>query len=227
MNHHLGKPIDPQALAASLQRWATKGSALQIVGLDSGEGLRNCNNNLSLYLSLLGKFRVTLQRTTSQIQDALQLNDTQAVLLALHTLKGVCVNLGARHCGALCAAAEHTLKSNLPREHFLVQFEEIQEVAEGLEQAVAGYMAQHAPDLSTDATFTPQQLALACRDLDGLLQANDAQAEVLAAQHTAMLLSAFGPEAFGGLLLQIQNFEYENARNELQALARVAGIELI
>ena len=226
MNHHLGKPIDPQALAASLKRWAGKGSGLQISGLDSGEGLRNCNNNLPLYLSLLDKFRTTLQRTTSQVQNALQRGDTPAVLLALHTLKGVCVNLGARHCGALCAAAEHTIKSNLPHEQFLVQFGEIQEVAAALDQAVAAYMAQHAPDMPSAAAFTPQQLELACRDLDGLLQANDAQAEVMAAQHTAMLLRAFGPDAFGGLLMQIQNFEYDDARNELQALTRAAGLEL-
>jgi len=242
MDHHLSKPIDPQALVQSLQRWAggyashspatatrtapeaPTEAALQIEGLDTHTGLQNCQGNLPLYYSLLEKFHAALERTPTQMREALLTHDYASAQRAAHTLKGVCFNLGAAHCGALCAAAELALRQRMATREFAPALDELERVAHTLAEHIHEALPQRAAP-APHAAPAPEDLARAYRTLALLLKSHDAQAEPLVEEHAALLQHGLG-EGFGSLLRQIQLFEFPDALATLQGLAQAAGIAI-
>jgi signal transduction histidine kinase/DNA-binding response OmpR family regulator len=117
MNDHLSKPIDPDALFATLLRWIkprdnrsmpaetsvtqadsvsgrpTHDALPQISGLDTKTALRRTGGNLKRYQMLLGKFGET--NAIGEIRSALAAGDKPTAERAAHSLKGAAANLGA------------------------------------------------------------------------------------------------------------------------------------
>ena len=244
MNHHLSKPIDPNALVESLRRWgAYDGSAprlaelpaektqsevgapIAIAGIDTVQGLNNCLGNVKLYLSLLEKFHAALLRTATQTREALHQRDYVSAQRAVHTLKGISFNLGADACGALCKAAEAALKERMPAQQFALQLQALEQVSEELAHQIAQALAPH-----TATALAPQKqaysrdlLASVCCKLLTLLQAGDAEAELYVEEHAQVLHAAFG-SGYGALLRQVQLFEFAEALSNLAGLMQVAGV---
>jgi CheY-like chemotaxis protein len=111
MNEHLGKPIDPDALFATLMRWAkprlqanptdakpvtpVKNVILpDIDGVDLSSGLKRVNGNKPLYVDLLVQFAADQSEVNSQILAAIDSGDKALVERIAHTVKGVAGNLG-------------------------------------------------------------------------------------------------------------------------------------
>jgi len=239
MHHHISKPIDPAALVESLQRFggvasrqvpvarhnapqsATSPStqALSIDGIDTVIGMVHCRNNFPLYCSLLEKFHAALVRTPGQIREALQKQDFGTAQRAAHTLKGVCMNLGAHACGALCADAERALKHHAPWAELEPQIDALERMTRTLARDLHNALASHAGAQLTPphkVLSTPELLSV-CTQLQVLLKASDSHAEVLCAEHAGALRDALG-EGFGALQRQIALFEYEEALVSLRAL---------
>ncbi|MCH1930839.1 transporter substrate-binding domain-containing protein [Shewanella sp. A25] len=111
MNDQITKPVRVKDLYAVMARWITPkqrkpvpmspkkaigGITLpQIDGLNTQKGLALCDRNEALYSQLLGLFINTGTSLLSQLQQASKASDTSALMLCLHTLKGVGANLGA------------------------------------------------------------------------------------------------------------------------------------
>jgi CheY-like chemotaxis protein len=248
MNHHLSKPIDPAALVESLRRWGGQAGAgpalltgplpelstgpddfadLDAAGISTDKGLKNCQGNRRLYLSLLEKFHAALLRSCAQARDALRADDPVSAQRAMHTLKGICFNLGADACGVLCARAEKALVERLSLADFALQLELLEHACHSLAQAIALNLAGRAVPVPERTREAYSQLALqrVCQQLDGFLKVSDAQAEVFALEQDALLHSAFGA-GFATLLAQIELFEFEEARTQLQELARTVNVVL-
>ena len=244
MNHHLAKPIDPNALAESLRCWgAYEGSTSQtvdspvataptavdfgltIAGMNTVQGLKNCLGNVKLYLSLLEKFHAALLRTATEVREALQQQDYVSAQRTVHTLKGISLNLGADACGALCKSAEAALKARMPVAQFGPQLLVLERINAELAQEIAKTLATlkaQAPKLQEQA-ISREQIGAVCRKLIALLQAGDADGEVLAEEHAQLMRSVFGPD-FGSLLRQIQLFEFNEALGNLTGMMQVAGV---
>ena len=246
MNHHLSKPIDPDALTESLRRWGAvvagsldashapspsephlPTSAIHIDGIETDQGLRNCQGNRKLYLSLLGKFQAVLQRTPSEIRSSLLAQDYVTAQRAAHTLKGICFNLGAESCGRLCMAAEASLNKQVTGLDFEPQLQALTDVCVQLGHRVGSALALHSPPLPVVQvhTYSKEQYEVVFRHLDALLQESDAQAELYVEEQAALLQSVFGDD-FGTLLRLVQQFEFEEASHCLFNLVRGVNVEL-
>jgi signal transduction histidine kinase/CheY-like chemotaxis protein/HAMP domain-containing protein len=245
MNHHLSKPIDPNALVESLRRWgghkgltvanelptqsatAVAVGPIAIDGINTVEGLKNCQGNVKLYLSLLDKFHAALLRTVPQTREALQQQDYVSARRSVHTLKGICFNLGAHTCGELCSRAESSLKRQLPVLQYEPQLEMLElvsaELASHIVQALTAMDRRSSP--RTEQAFAMEDLEKVCCKLISLLEASDADAQVCAEDNAQLLRPAFG-SGYGELLTQVQHFEFKEALTSLQKLMQVAGVAL-
>ena len=128
MVDHIGKPIDPNILSNTLQKWVrfqdheaapqeTPSAPVEppppplpvVPGLDTQAGLIRVNGNRALFRSLLGKFVTTQSQGVAEIQAAMDGGDEAQVRHLAHTLKGVAGTIGATRVQTLAAELEERL----------------------------------------------------------------------------------------------------------------------
>jgi two-component system sensor histidine kinase/response regulator len=255
MNAHLSKPIDPETLFNCLAQWArpvatfsaealvqkaqvamntavSERSVLHINGIDVAFGLRQCAGNQALYGTLLDKFMQSIHDLPAQLQSALTEGRFEDAEHAVHSLKGVAGNIGAKHCGMLSAALELAL--NQAVEASAAQPPSVPDL-----QACLAPLLQHLGQLASAlrlalpaAKTSPSgqapdadQLRRVCRELADLLQANNAEAEMLLQSQGDALRAGLGA-GFGLLQRQVQDFEFSDALVTLQQAAAAAHINL-
>jgi len=113
MNDHIGKPIDPDQLLATLAKWVRPAKALDslsmtpatkplqllslpdIPGVKVAESIRRMGGSVALYYSLIDKFRVNQKSVVQKIRDAQTANDLKLAERLSHTLRGIAGSLGA------------------------------------------------------------------------------------------------------------------------------------
>ncbi len=117
MNDHVSKPIDPDAMFATVMKWikprhgkfseppvqkveATPSQNLpdlpEIEGIDIKDGLKRVGGNSRLYRDLLMKFAAKHSDAGLQISDALHIGDHNTAERIAHTVKGVAGNIGIK-----------------------------------------------------------------------------------------------------------------------------------
>jgi CheY-like chemotaxis protein/HPt (histidine-containing phosphotransfer) domain-containing protein len=112
MNDHVSKPIDPDALFATLMRWAKRRQTQaatdedrpakpadelmlpEIDGVDVAGGLKRVAGNKRLYRDLLMQFAAKHSRADSEILAAIENGDRKLAERIAHTVKGVAGNIG-------------------------------------------------------------------------------------------------------------------------------------
>ncbi len=111
MNDHVSKPIDPDAMFATLGKYIRPGVPApdhygskppdneqellpSIPGVDVAGGVRRASGNRRLDFDLLGRFCDSQEDCPAQIQAALDKGDKARAELFSHTLKGSAGNLG-------------------------------------------------------------------------------------------------------------------------------------
>jgi CheY-like chemotaxis protein len=157
MNDYLTKPVDPEALHASLERWlpgseteqnGTAQKAGEVhpslsknilasldfypaeEGLDINieAGLAALGGNRPLYRSLLIRFTSHYGDSPAQLLELLEAKDYQAASRHVHTVKGVAANLGLERIARVARAMENCLPQNPPSERLLHAFQKYMEV---------------------------------------------------------------------------------------------------
>ena len=135
MNDHISKPIDPEAMFATLARYfrpsaaSTKDAQTQaaplpsprrepaqlptIAGVEIIEGLRRVTGNRELYVRLLRGFADLEEETPSRIGEALRAGDHARAERLAHTLRGSAGNLGIAEVMKLAAALEDSVRNGL------------------------------------------------------------------------------------------------------------------
>ena len=114
MNDHVSKPIDPNTLFSTLNRWAkprpqqadespvafpamraSNDAVLpEIAGVNLAEGLKRVAGNKRLYRDLLVQFATKQGDAAAQIATALEAGDMKLAERIAHTVKGVAGNIG-------------------------------------------------------------------------------------------------------------------------------------
>lgn len=135
MNDHIGKPIDPDHLVATLAKWvhparsaesstrhepapriASASAAEQLPdlpGVKVSASVRRIGGNVALYYSLLEKFRINEKQVVSQIREALTANDPKTAERLAHTLKGIAGTLGAESLQSRAEQLENNIKNGV------------------------------------------------------------------------------------------------------------------
>ncbi|MDH4316971.1 MAG: ATP-binding protein [Desulfobulbaceae bacterium] len=131
MNDYITKPIDPENLLRTIQKWIKPGKnhlpatriikstseesdsfPLSLKGINIKDGLTRVGGNKQLYLELLNMFSRDFSKTGEEISARIQEDsaDLQDVRLLAHTIKGVAGNIGAVPLQRAAAKLEHLIK---------------------------------------------------------------------------------------------------------------------
>ena len=133
MNDHVSKPIDPDALLATVTKWIKPGRARtseppaqkveaassqnlldlpEIDGVDIKDGLKRVGGNSRLYRDLLIKFAAKHSDAGLQISDALYIGDRSTAERIAHTVKGVAGNIGIKPVQFAAEKLEKAIREN-------------------------------------------------------------------------------------------------------------------
>ena len=138
MNGHVTKPIDPDQLFATLQKWIqptgkqppvrpqvaveskTATAALQaehklpgaLPGFNLAEGLSRLQGNQKLYRKLLLDFGAKYTTAAAEIHKALDIGDLEQAHSLIHNLKGLAGNLAATELQAAAVEMEKLVKGD-------------------------------------------------------------------------------------------------------------------
>ena len=141
MNDHVSKPIEPEILYATVERWsrpqaskpgtasaptppprgaasvtAGSGDLPAIEGVDAADGLARVAGNRRLYRSLLEQFAARQASAGTEIAAALGRGDRETAERTAHTVKGVAGNLGMKRVHAVAERLEKALRETRSQE---------------------------------------------------------------------------------------------------------------
>jgi len=246
MNDHLAKPIDPDALMASLKRWirprnvplgavapeagraASEAAASECVladipGLDMQAGLRLARGHSSLYIKLLRKFIAGQADVLPQIDACLANDDRPAAILLAHSLKGVSAQIGAEGVHGLAARLEHALLEGAPAPEVDDLKARMGAVMSDLLPAIAAALPEEAMQASPpEADLNPRDVERVRAVLLQQLLADDFAASKAFEGQQALLQHALG-EAYSPIKGLVEDFRFEEAAQILQGQAPGKG----
>ncbi|MNM91997.1 Signal transduction histidine-protein kinase BarA [compost metagenome] len=224
MVDHVTKPVDPQALIATVRRWVVPrltapvqpGAAVHaqtlpvILGLDSSDGLRRVAGNGRLYIKLLRQFAERQAGAGQALTVALGAGDRTAAERIAHTVKGVAGNLGFNVLQSAAGALETAIRAQSESDSQVTDMiESLTLAVRAIGQSLGG--GQAVVPVVSSADFAQRGAELA-----RLLEANDGGAPDYMEQHAASLRGALGNEGFEQLRRDVNNFDFEAARQSLE-----------
>ncbi|MEW6513926.1 MAG: response regulator [Pseudomonadota bacterium] len=242
MNDHLAKPIDPDALLATLQRWIRPGArpgtppapapapaqeiahggtlatALAgIAGLDAAAGLRLARGRDSLYLKLLRRYIADEQDFITQLNAALARGDRPTAARLAHTLKGVSGQVGAETVRALAELLEHAIQEGEPSPVFSLLKTQIADALNRLLPAISAALPLDAvPQPAATVAIDREQLLETCHALAALIEKADFASGSVWDSHRSLFRAGLGPAAAERIESALQDFDFEVAQKELQ-----------
>jgi two-component system sensor histidine kinase/response regulator len=243
MNDHVSKPIDPDALFATLMRWAKPRQARaagaeerpakrandetipEIEGVDMAGGLRRVAGNKRLYRDLLVQFASKQADANSQILTAIEGGDNRLAERIAHTIKGVAGNIGL---GQIFAAAEK-LEKAIRHETATVPvlLEEFTRVLshqiQAIQQAMRDVAPGQAPQEKKDTAFDAQTPSTAIAHLKALLESGDGDALDAFLAVESILTGRVDKSLLEALGAAINEFDFESARMKLDEITQEFG----
>jgi two-component system sensor histidine kinase/response regulator len=202
MNDHIAKPLDVNAMFATLARWITPragraakvgagttanrdtDSLPELPGLDTRAGLATCMGNTDLYRRMLERFRAGQQDFATLFARARADSDPTAATRCAHTLKGNAGNIGATEVQAAAAALEHACASPAGTadieallQQTLARLAPLLTALEGIAVTRAAPPAAATPDPARSAALLTQLRQLL---VEGDAEATERLAELLA-----------------------------------------------
>ena len=257
MNDYLAKPIDPEQLRQKLLQWLPDWQAdastprpaartdpvgtgtnaadvgfppmPDIPGLDTVLGLRQAQQQTSLYQQLLRRFVQDQGDTPARLAGAIAAQRWDEALRLAHTTKGVAAQIGARAVRDRAAALEIALRNQAGPTRVESLHADLthalQALIAALDQALADAHrpdtrgAEHTKKLEDaavqESTLTKDWPVLR-EQLLTLLGANDVQSLDLAEQAQALLRTALGGADARAFTEALENFDFAAAQALLQ-----------
>ncbi|UKJ77022.1 response regulator [Azospirillum brasilense] len=247
MNDYLAKPIDPDALWATLLTWIAPRPGLgaeapvsppapavedvgdlpaSVPGLDTVTGLSRVLGKKRLYLDLLRKFAAGQRAVVTAIRDALDSGDLAAAERYAHTLKGTAGNIGAHPVQDAATDLEAVIRDARPRPEIDARLAALEPplgaLLAHLEAALTPTGAA-APSAAPPSVVDADALLAVCGQLRQLLHDSDPDAEEVLAANADLLRAAF-PDRFEAIAGQIRNFDFDEAAAALDAALTDRGM---
>lgn len=249
MNGHVGKPIDPELLFETLDRYynpevhgarpaaaesnqpdartVEPDSVPSIEGLDTADGLSRVIGNRKLYVKLLRQFVEEQGLAPGQIVEALRRKDHSLAERLAHTVKGVAGSLGAPAVQKAAAALEKAIAAKADSSAVapvLNTFRStLDDFATRLRAALPGSAA--APLQPTPAaSFDPARAKQVVQEMILHLNNFDPAAADCLESNQEIFRALFAAEAFTKFEQQINGFSFADALAALEPAARSMGV---
>lgn len=234
MNEHLGKPVEPDVLLATIRRWLSgkngqPGAANKIAqasvvadeaaeplarlaaipGLEPRSGLRRVNGRIDSYLRVLRHFTSAHATDLAELRRRLIAGDLSEARRLAHTLKGVTGTLGAVQLQGLVAELEAAIGGGQPLEVLEPLIDRASTTQAHLTASLDEVLGAPAQEVLAEAVDWHQISPILAR-LDKLLAEDDVRANQAFREAAPLLRTALGAVA-AKLEQQIEGFEYQLA----------------
>jgi CheY-like chemotaxis protein len=253
MNDHVSKPIEPEVLYATVERWSKPGTSKPeaptqrmapapaapprggtaneeglppIDGVDTADGLARVAGNRRLYRSLLQQFASEQGAAGTEIAESLGRGDRETAERTAHTVKGVAGNLGMKGLHAAAEALERTLHQSDPKARAaLAEFSSALDRQVGaIRRALPSAPAAVSPAApAPSAAIDPTAIRAAIGRLRALLAASDGGAADALPGLSAALAGSVGRPLLEALERAVGEFDFEEALAKLDAIERDCG----
>ena len=242
MNDHVSKPIEPDALFATLLRWAKPipGQAAraesraakprdailpEIDGVDFAGGLSRVAGNKRLYRDLLVQFAARQADVNSQIIAAIDSGDNRLAERIVHTVKGVAGNIGL---GGISGAAERLERAVHERDSAVpAMAQEFTRAANRQVQAIESAMRNVMPDRVTKGQRSPRfdarAASAAIAHLRALLESSDGDAAESFVALEGTLGGICDKAKLSALSAAISEFDFDGAQKKLDDISKEYG----
>jgi HPt (histidine-containing phosphotransfer) domain-containing protein len=239
----VSKPIEPDALFATLIRWAkprqrqgakTESGAAklrdevmlpEIDGVDVAGALSRVAGNKRLYRDLLVQFAAKQAEVNSQVMAAIDSGDHKLAERILHTVKGVAGNIGLGDISGAAEKLERAIREQdsavpaLAREFTRVANRQVQAVQTALRAVLSDLPAEEERSTRFDARVTSAAIAR----LRALIESSDGDAAESFVALEGSLAGICDKPRLAALSAAISEFDFDGARKMLDEIAKEYG----
>jgi HPt (histidine-containing phosphotransfer) domain-containing protein len=197
-------------------------------GFDVVAALNRLNNNVACYRELLGDLCTNLDAALSAMRPLIRSGEIKEALIRLHSLKGMCANLGATALKRVFEKMEEVLSTSRESQYERLMTRMEQTIQQSLADIGATLQTEAPPALEPPPPEAASEdlLAETMKLLAGLLDQKRLDAvDVFKRLESLPNPHASRPE-FGKLATAMRRLDYENARKALTVLAASTNIVL-
>jgi signal transduction histidine kinase/DNA-binding response OmpR family regulator/HPt (histidine-containing phosphotransfer) domain-containing protein len=241
MNDHVSKPIDPDAMFATVMKWIkprpvstsrpparqlkaaspqTLSDLPEIDGVDIKDGLKRVGGNSRLYRDLLLKFAVKNSEAGLQIANALHIGDRNTAERLAHTVKGVAGNIGIKPVQFAAEKLERSIRESDPATPANLQdfTTVLRTQIDAIEQALPGETL--ALDTESRKNFDPIAASHQVTRLRSQLEASDGDSEETFRTLQSVLAGQVEKGRLEALGANISDFDFAGALSKLDEIAK-------
>jgi CheY-like chemotaxis protein len=241
MNDHLSKPIDPDAMFATLMKWTKPRRAEpseppakkvepassqnlsglpEIEGIDVKDGLKRVGGNVQLYRGLLVKFAAKNNDTGLQVTAALHSGDREVAQRIAHTVKGVAGNIGIKRVHFVAEKLEKAIREDDSAIPTILQdfTSALRTQIDAIEQA--SLAAAPTPETESRKSFDPIAASNEIKLLRSQLEASGGESEETFRIVQSALKGQVEKARLDALGADISDFDFAGALSKLDDIVR-------
>jgi PAS domain S-box-containing protein len=236
MNDYVTKPVNPDTLFGTLLRWlpgtetpsdnkAMETPSLppelqQIPGFDAIFGLHSVRDNVSRYISFLGRFAQGHRKDVEKIRSCLTNQDLAGARLLAHGLKGISATLGAHAISSAADVLEARLREGIAADGITPAISALEAQLEDLLTALRPLISDMPESSAEPAAATevdPAELNKVLMQLESLLAHDDTAANNILTASAPLLRQTFGNQ-LKALEQKLESYDYPAALRLLREL---------